>query len=79
MIAPRGRRAGRESRGEHMLAALDFLWWLVIVFFWVMFLALTMTIARSKGHNPILWMVLAIFFPVISFIIVLALPNRSTV
>jgi hypothetical protein len=59
------------------LAVLAFLWWLVIVFFWVLFLALTMTIARSKGHNPILWMILAIFFPVITVIIVLLLPDRS--
>jgi Na+-translocating ferredoxin:NAD+ oxidoreductase RnfA subunit len=61
------------------LAALEFLWWLVIVFFWIMFLALTMTIARSKGHSPLLWGTLAIFFPLITVIIVLALPNRSTV
>jgi phosphate starvation-inducible membrane PsiE len=61
-----------------MLALLGFLWWLLIVFLWIMFLALTMTIARSKGHNPVLWMVLALFLPLISFLIVLVLPDRSS-
>src|SRR5256885_13231414 len=80
MMCPRGP-APDEGWGSSMetLAALEFLWWLVIVFFWIMFLALTMTIARSKGHSPLLWGILAIFFPLITVIIVLALPNRSTV
>lgn len=61
-----------------MLAVLSFLWWLVIVFFWIVFLTLTMTIARSKGHSPLLWGLLAVFFPLITVIIVLLLPDRST-
>jgi len=61
-----------------VLAVLSFLWWLVIVFFWIVFLTLTMTIARSKGHSPLLWGLLAVFFPLITVIIVLLLPDRST-
>ena len=62
-----------------MIGALSFLWWLVIVFFWIVFLTLTMTIARSKGHSPLLWGLLACFLPLITVIIVLLLPDRSTV
>ena len=61
-----------------MVAALEFIWWLVIVFFWVVFLMVTMTIARSKGHSPLLWGLLAVFFPLITVIIVLLLPDRTT-
>jgi len=61
-----------------MVAALELVWWLVIVFFWIVFLMLTMTIARSKGHSPLLWGLLAVFFPLITIIIVLLLPNRTT-
>jgi len=62
-----------------VIGALSFLWWLVIVFFWIVFLTLTMTIARSKGHSPLLWGLLACFLPLITVIIVLLLPDRSTV
>jgi Na+-translocating ferredoxin:NAD+ oxidoreductase RnfA subunit len=60
-----------------MIAFLGFIWWLIVVFFWVVFLWLTMAIARSKGHSPLLWGILAIFFPLITVIILLVLPNRS--
>jgi Na+-translocating ferredoxin:NAD+ oxidoreductase RnfA subunit len=62
-----------------MIAALTFLWWLILVFFWVIFLYVTMTIARSKGHSPLLWGLLAVFFPLITVIIVLLLPPRQPV
>jgi len=55
-----------------------FIWWLIIVFFWIVFLTLTMTIARSKGHSPLLWGLLACFLPGITVIVVLLLPDRST-
>ena len=60
-----------------MIAALPFLWWMVFVIFWVVFLTLTMSIARSKGHSPLLWGLLACFLPGITVIIVLLLPVRS--
>ena len=59
-----------------MLAVLGFIWWLLIVFLWFIFLMLTMAIARSKGHSPILWAILAVFFPLISIIVLLLLPSR---
>ena len=65
--------------GVHMIviAALSFFWWLIFFFLWVIFLALTMSIARSKGHSPLLWGLLACFLPLITVIIVLLLPARS--
>jgi len=58
---------------------MGFVWWLIIVVFWVIFLSFTMSVARSKGHSPLLWGLLAVFFPVITLIIVLLLPNRVVV
>ena len=60
-----------------MIAALEFFWWLIFFAFWVIFLTLTMSIARSKGHSPLLWGILACFFPGITVIVVLLLPARS--
>jgi Na+-translocating ferredoxin:NAD+ oxidoreductase RnfA subunit len=56
---------------------MGFIWWLLIVALWVIFLSVTMSIARSKGHSPLLWGLLAVFLPVITLIIVLLLPNRA--
>jgi hypothetical protein len=61
-----------------MIAALGFIWWLVMVVAWVVFLGLTMAIARSKGHSPLLWGILAVFLPLITVIVVLLLPNRTS-
>ncbi len=62
-----------------MIAALGFIWWMLFVFLWVVFLFVTMSIARSKGHSPLLWGLLACFFPLITVIIVLLLPVKTTV
>jgi L-lactate permease len=56
---------------------MDFIWWLLVALAWIIFLLITMTIARSKGHSALLWGLLAVFFPLITVIIVLLLPNRS--
>ena len=56
---------------------MGFVWWLLIVAFWVIFLAVTMSLARSKGHSPLLWGLLAVFLPGITVIILLLLPNRA--
>jgi Na+-translocating ferredoxin:NAD+ oxidoreductase RnfA subunit len=70
--------AGVGKRVEvEMIAALGFIWWLLIVFFWVVFLAITMALARSKGHSPLLWGILAVFLPLITVIILLVLPDRT--
>jgi Na+-translocating ferredoxin:NAD+ oxidoreductase RnfA subunit len=60
-----------------MIASFPFFWWIIIFAFWVIFLTLTMTIARSKGHSPLLWGLLAVFLPLITVIIVLVLPDRT--
>jgi hypothetical protein len=60
-----------------MIASFPFFWWLIFFAFWVIFLTLTMSIARSKGHSPLLWGILACFLPGITVIIVLLLPARS--
>jgi hypothetical protein len=62
-----------SGKGVHM----SFFWWLVIIFFWVIFLWLTMSIARSKGYSPLLWGLLACILPLITVIILLVLPARS--
>jgi hypothetical protein len=72
------RTRAPDQIGGHMIAILGFLWWLLIVFFWIAFLALTMSIASSKGHNPWLWGILAVFFPLITVIVVLLIPERAT-
>jgi hypothetical protein len=60
-----------------MLALLGFLWWLLIVAIWIAFLALTMAIASSKNRNPWVWAILAIFFPIITVIVILLIPERA--
>jgi hypothetical protein len=42
---------------------MGFIWWVILAAFWVIFLFMTMSIARSKGHSPLLWGLLAVFFP----------------
>ena len=56
---------------------MGFIWWLLIVTLWVIFLTVTMSLARSKGHSPLLWGLLAVVLPGITVIILLLLPNRT--
>jgi hypothetical protein len=58
------------------VAALAFLWWLIVFFAWVIFIFLTITIARSKGRSGLLWGILACFFPLITIIVLLLIPAR---
>jgi hypothetical protein len=60
-----------------IVAALEFFWWLVFVVAWLLFLSVTIAIARSKGRSALLWGLLACFFPLITIIIVLLLPARA--
>jgi hypothetical protein len=39
-----------------------------------MFIYFTFALAASKGRSPFLWVILAIFFPLITIIILLVLP-----
>ncbi len=58
---------------------MGLVWWLIIALSWVIFLTFTMSVARSKGHSPLLWGLLAVFLPGITLIVVLLLPNRAVV
>lgn len=59
-----------------VVAALGFLWWLLAFIAWVIFLSITIAIARSKGRSAILWGILAVFFPLITIIVLLLIPAR---
>jgi hypothetical protein len=52
-------------------------WWLVALVFWIVFIYLTFLLAASKGRSPILWVILAVFFPLITIIILLIIPSKS--
>jgi hypothetical protein len=52
-------------------------WWLVALVFWIVFIYLTFLLAASKGRSPILWVILAVFFPLITIIILLIIPAKS--
>ncbi len=60
-----------------VVATLAFFWWVIFVLAWAVFLFVTITIARSKGRSALLWGLLACFFPLITIIIVILLPDRS--
>jgi hypothetical protein len=61
-----------------IVAALELFWWLIFVCAWLLFLLATVTIARTKGRSGLLWGILACFFPLITIIILLVIPSRST-
>ncbi len=54
-----------------------FLWWIIAVVLWVLFIYFTFLLAASKGRSPLLWVILAIFFPLITIIVLLLIPARS--
>jgi hypothetical protein len=56
---------------------MAFFWWIIFVLAWVIFLTITMGIARSKGRSTLFWGLLACFLPLISIIIVMLLPART--
>jgi Na+-translocating ferredoxin:NAD+ oxidoreductase RnfA subunit len=68
----------RAEKGTPMIAPVaEFLWITLFIVLDIIFLLITMTIARSKGHSPLLWGLLAVFFPLITIIIVLLMPAKS--
>ena len=73
-LRPEGHR---RTKGDHVIAAVSFFWWLIFFVLWVVFLTITMSIARAKGHSPLLWGLLACLLPGITVIIVLLLPVRT--
>jgi len=54
-----------------------FLWWIIGLIIWVVFIYFTYMLAASKGRSPLLWVILAIFFPLITIIVLLLIPARS--
>jgi len=60
-----------------MVAALAFFWWLIFFVFWVIFIYITITIARAKGRSGLLWGLLACFFPLITIIVLLLIPPAA--
>ena len=70
-------REPSSNKGDHVIAAVSFFWWLIFFVLWVVFLTITMSIARAKGHSALLWGLLACFLPGITVIIVLLLPDRT--
>ena len=63
-----------------VLAATGFwmwFWWIVSIFLWVLFIYFTFLLAASKGRSPLLWVILAVFFPLITIIILLIIPSKS--
>ena len=59
------------------VAALAWFWWMVFVVLWVIFIYFTFVLAASKGRSPFLWVILALFLPLITIILLLVLPARS--
>jgi len=55
-----------------------FFWWVIAVVLWAIFIYFTFVLAASKGRSPLLWVILAIFFPLITIIVLLILPAKST-
>jgi hypothetical protein len=54
-----------------------FLWWILGVVLWVIFIYFTFLLAASKGRSPLLWVILAIFFPLITIIVLLVIPEKT--
>ena len=50
---------------------------IILLVIWVGLVALTAWLAVRNGYGPALWTIIAIFFPLIAFIVVLVLPRRS--
>ncbi len=60
-----------------VVGALAFFWWIIFVALWAIFLYFTFVLAASKGRSPFLWVILALFLPLITIILLLLLPSRS--
>jgi hypothetical protein len=53
------------------------IWWIVAIVLWMIFLYVTYMLAASKGRSPLLWVILAIFLPLITIIILLIIPSKA--
>lgn len=48
---------------------LAWFWWLIFAFIWFMFIHFTFALAAGTGRSPFLWVILAVFLPLIAIII----------
>jgi hypothetical protein len=75
-------RLQSSSLGVAMLGLImaagfwGFIWWIILVILWAVFIYFTYMLAASKGRSPLLWVILAIFFPLITIIILLILKPK---
>jgi hypothetical protein len=60
-----------------VVAALAWFWWIAWVIIWALVICFTFALAVSKGRSPVLWVIPALFLPLITFILLLVLPDRS--
>ena len=60
-----------------VVATLVWFWWVIFVVLWALFIYFTFALAVSKGRSPFLWVILALFLPLITIILLLVLPDRS--
>jgi hypothetical protein len=60
-----------------IVGALEYFWWIIFIVLDIIFIVVTMQVARSKGLSPLFWGLLACFLPLFSIIIVLLLPSRG--
>ena len=54
-----------------------FFWWIIAVILWAFFIYFTFQLAANKGRSPLLWVILAMFFPLITIIVLLILPPKN--
>ena len=60
----------------HPVLAYGFVFWLLYVFVDIALIVFTARLAASKGHSPMVWGLISIFFPVIALIIVAVMRDR---
>jgi hypothetical protein len=53
-------------------------YWMIYVVFMVFCIWFCASVAASKGRSPVLWGILAVFFTLITLIVVLVMPSRRT-
>jgi len=55
---------------------MTFFFWILGIVVYLALIYVTFMMARVKGRSPFLWLILAIFFPLIALLIVAFLPTR---
>ena len=66
------------SAGVSASPGLQAIWSIVGLFIWILVLVWIYNIAKRKGRHAFGWLVLGIFFSLITLIVVLLLPSKVT-